>query len=82
MNGMVVFTSIINMVYGNKLSYILRISGAYLVISVLMIILPLATNILSPTSAFYTDIGILFIFGVCGGFAYSSVYGLAGMLPP
>ncbi len=80
-NGVLVFTSIFNMVYGNKLSYVVRIAVSFLVISALMIILPLVTNSLDETAAFWTDIFILFIFGICGGFAQSSVYGLAAMLP-
>jgi len=44
-----------------------RISGGFLVIAVLMIILPLTTNYMGETDGFFTDIGILVIFGAMGG---------------
>jgi len=45
-NGLLIFTSIWTMIYGNKFSFLLRIGGGYLVIAVLMIVLPLITNAL------------------------------------
>lgn len=80
-NGLLVFTSIANMVYGHHFSYFLRISGGYLIIGALMIVLPLVTNALEAGSAFAADIGILVIFGVVGGIVQSSTFALGGMLP-
>lgn len=59
----------------------IRISGGFLVIAVLMIILPFTTNYMGATDGFFTDIGILVIFGAMGGIVQGSVFGLAGMLP-
>lgn len=55
------------LLYGNRFSYVTRISGGFLVIAVLMIILPLTTNYMGETDGFFTDIGILVIFGAMGG---------------
>jgi uncharacterized membrane protein len=66
-NGLLVFTSIANMIYGHKFSYVLRISGGYLGIAALMVVLPFVTNALDAPSAFAADITILVIFGVFGG---------------
>ena len=46
-----------------------------------MIILPFTTNYMGATDGFFTDIGILVIFGAMGGIVQGSVFGLAGMLP-
>ena len=81
-NGLLIFTSIWTMIYGNKYSFVPRISGGYLVIAVLMIALPLITNALSSGKAFAADITILLIFGVFGGIVQSSTFALGGMLPP
>ena len=70
------------MIYGHKISYTIRIAGASLVISVLMIVLPIVTNNLEPDAGFAADISILFVFGIMGGMVQSSTFGLAGMLPP
>ncbi|TNV72798.1 hypothetical protein FGO68_gene5917 [Halteria grandinella] len=80
-NGLLVFTSVANMIYGHKFSYVLRISGGYLGIASLMVILPLATNALEAGNAFAVDISILTIFGVFGGIVQSSTFALGGMLP-
>ena len=66
-NGLLVFTSIANMIYGHKFSYVLRISGGYLGIAALMIVIPFVTDALEPGSAFAADISILAVFGVLGG---------------
>jgi len=56
------------MLYGHKFSYVTRISGGYIGLAVLMIILPLITNALeSPGAAFTADITILLFFGLIGG---------------
>jgi solute carrier family 29 (equilibrative nucleoside transporter), member 1/2/3 len=81
-NGLLIFTSIWTMIYGNQYSFVLRISGGYLIVAVLMIALPLITNALSPGKAFAADISILLIFGVFGGIVQSSTFALGGMLPP
>lgn len=81
-NGLLIFTSIGTMIYGNKYSFVLRISGGYLVIAVLMIALPLITNALTSGPAFAADISILLVFGVVGGVVQSSTFALGGMLPP
>lgn len=81
-NGLLIFTSIWTMIYGNKYSFVLRISGGNLVVAVLMIALPLITNALSSGQAFAADISILLIFGVFGGIVQSSTFALGGMLPP
>ena len=70
------------MIYGNKYSFVLRISGGYIMIAILMLILPFVTNALKSGSAFGADIGILLIFGVFGGIVQSSTFALGGMLPP
>jgi solute carrier family 29 (equilibrative nucleoside transporter), member 1/2/3 len=80
-NGLLVFTSIWNMVYGHKYSFVSRISGGYIIIAVLMIVLPLVTNALHSGQAFAADIGILTIFGVVGGIVQSSTFALGGILP-
>ena len=66
-NGLLIFTSMWTIIYGNKYPFVWRISGGYLGIAVLMIVLPLITNALSPGKAFAADICILLIFGVFGG---------------
>ena len=66
-NGLLIFTAIGTMIYGNRYSYLKRISGGYLIIAVLMIALPLVTNALEPGPAFAADISILVIFGFVGG---------------
>ena len=66
-NGLLIFTSIWTMIYGNKYPFVWRISGGYVIIAALMIVLPLVTNALSPGKAFAADIAILLIFGVFGG---------------
>jgi len=81
-NGLLIFTSIWTMIYGNKYPFVWRISGGYLVIAALMIALPLITNALNSESAFIADILILLIFGVFGGIVQSSTFALGGMLPP
>jgi len=81
-NGLLIFTSIWTMIYGNKYPFVWRISGGYLVIAVLMIVLPLITNALTSGGAFAADISILLIFGVFGGIVQSSTFALSGMLPP
>jgi equilibrative nucleoside transporter 1/2/3 len=58
-----------------------RISGGFLFIAVLMIILPLVANYLDPTPGFYSCLVVLFFFGAIGGIVQGSVFGLAGMLP-
>ncbi|CDW83406.1 equilibrative nucleoside transporter 1 [Stylonychia lemnae] len=80
-NSLLTVVQVIILLYGYKVSYVVRISGGFLVIAVLMIILPLTTNYLGSTSGFFTDIGILVIFGAMGGIVQGSVFGLAGMLP-
>ena len=80
-NGLLVFTSIANIIYGHKVSYLFRIAGGFLGISILMIVLPLVTNALNPDNGFTADICILVVFGILGGMVQSSTYGLAGMLP-
>jgi EamA domain-containing membrane protein RarD len=42
-NGLLIFTSMWTMIYGNKYPFVPRISGGYLIIAVLMIALPLLT---------------------------------------
>ena len=81
-NGLLIFTSIWTMIYGKKYPFVLRISGGYLVIAVLMIALPLITNALTSGNAFAADITILLVFGVFGGIVQSSTFALGGMLPP
>lgn len=66
-NGLLIFTSIGTMVYGHKLSFVTRISGGYLIIAVLMIVLPLVTNALEPGAAFAADLVVLTFFGLVGG---------------
>ena len=66
-NGLLIFTSIWTMIYGSKYSFLLRISGGYMVIAVLMVVLPLVTNALESGPAFGADMSILVIFGVFGG---------------
>lgn len=80
-NGLLVFTSIANMLYGHKLSYTIRIGGGFTVIGALMIVLPLVTEALSPNSGWAVDLIILVIFGMMGGMVQSSLYGIGGMLP-
>lgn len=80
-NGLLVFTSIANMIYGHQFSYVLRISGGYLITAALMLVLPLTTNALEAGSAFAADISILVVFGVIGGVVQSSTFALGGMLP-
>ena len=66
-NGLLIFTSIGNMIYGQKYSFNLRISGGQLATAVLMIALPLITNALESGAAFAACISILVIFGIFGG---------------
>ena len=66
-NGLLIFTSIGNMIYGQKYSFNLRISGGQLATAVLMIALPLITNALEAGAAFAACISILVIFGIFGG---------------
>jgi hypothetical protein len=66
-DGIQLFTSVLNMIYGHKLSYVVRISGSFLIISVLMFILPFVTNGLDAKGAWTADIIILVIFGIFGG---------------
>ena len=67
--------------YGHKFSYVLRISGGFLVIAVLMIALPLVTEFLNSDAGFTACICILVVFGAMGGIVQGSVFGLGGMLP-
>jgi hypothetical protein len=80
-NGLLLFISIANMIYGHKYSYVLRISGGYICIAVLMLALPLVTNALEAGQAFAADISILVIFGLFGGLTQSSTFALGGILP-
>lgn len=81
-NGLLIFTSIGTMIYGHKYSYVLKISGGYLITSVLMVIIPLVTQALDAGPAFAADISILVVFGLIGGVIQSSTFALGGMLPP
>lgn len=80
-NGLLIFTSLGTMIYGHRYSFILRISGGYLAIAVLMLILPLVTNALEPGPAFAADLCILVVFGVFGGIVQASTFALGGILP-
>ena len=80
-NSLLTFIQVFIIIYGHKISYLRRISGGFLFISVLMIILPLVTNFLEPTPGFYSCLVVLVFFGAVGGIVQGSVFGLAGMLP-
>jgi hypothetical protein len=69
------------LLYGHKLSFVLRISGGFLVIAGLMIVFPLVTEYLNPDAGFAACIGVLVVFGAMGGIVQGSVFGLGGMLP-
>ncbi len=43
-DGTQLFSSVLNMLYGHKLPYVVRISGSFLIISIFMVILPFVTN--------------------------------------
>jgi Nucleoside transporter len=75
------FVQVFIIIWGHKLSYVFRISGGFLVIAVLMIILPFVTNYLDPDQGFIACMVVLIVFGATGGFVQGSVFGLAGMLP-
>jgi equilibrative nucleoside transporter 1/2/3 len=69
------------MIYGDKLSYKIRLSGGFFGMGILMIILPITTNYLDPKPGFVVDIIILLLFGFFSGIVQSCTYGIAGMLP-
>lgn len=66
-NGIQVFTSIANMIYGHRVSYVIRICGGFFMITILMVVLPFVTNALDAEGAWTADIIILLIFGFFGG---------------
>eukprot|EP00347_Sterkiella_histriomuscorum_P015986 403354936 len=80
-NGLLTVIQLFIVIQGHKYGYVLRISGGFLVISVLMIGLPLSANFLNPDAGFAACISILVVFGAMGGIVQGSVFGLAGMFP-
>ena len=56
----------------------------YSVLAVLMVLLPLAAEYLTnpDSTGYYTCLVILLVLGITGGFLQSTVFGMAGMLPP
>lgn len=55
------------MIYGNKYPFVPRISGGYLVIAALIIVLPLVTQNLEAGPAFAADMTVLAFFGLVTG---------------
>lgn len=80
-NGLIIFTSIWTMIYGHKYSFVTKISGGYLIIAVLMVVLPFVTQSLDAGPAFAADMSILFLFGLVGGVVQASTFALGGILP-
>ena len=81
-NAMLPFVQAITIVYGNKLSYNVRISGGFILNAGLILILPIITNYSLPSTGFCVCIIVMILFGIVCGVLQSAVYGLAGMLPP
>jgi hypothetical protein len=69
------------MLYGQNISYVTKIGGGFLAMSVIMIALPLCANFLEPGPGFGTCMALLLIFGAIGGVVQGSVFALAGMFP-
>ena len=80
-NGLMIFTSIWTIIYGHKYSFVTKISGGYLIIAVLMVVLPFVTQSLDAGPAFAADMSILFLFGLVGGVVQASTFALGGILP-
>ena len=68
--------------WANKISYTVRITGCFFIISILVILLPICANYAHPDVGFPLCIIIMLVFGVLNGFLQASVFGFAGMLPP
>ena len=73
-----------NIFYGGKVSYTFKLVFGFSLLAVLMVLLPLAAQYLRDpdSTGYYTCLVILLILGIDGGFLQSSVFGMAGMLPP
>lgn len=80
-NSLLTFVQVFIIVQGHKLSYVTRISGGFLFIAVLMVVLPLVTQYLDAKDGFAACMVTLIFFGAAGGIVQGSVFGLAGMLP-
>lgn len=85
-NGLLSIVSILNILYGNKVSYTVKLITGFIIESILMISLPLTAEYAvhgdNDSTAFYLCIILLLIFGIISGFVQNTIFGLAGMLPP
>lgn len=52
-----------------------------MVSSLIVLVMPFMTHYLSPAGSFWSNFGILLIFGAFNGILQGTVYGLAGILP-
>ena len=66
-NGLLTVVQVVILLYGHKVSYLTRISGGFIVIAGLMLVLPRAANNLDPDTGFAVCISILVVFGAMGG---------------
>ena len=78
-NSLLVAASIGTMIFGGRLSLVARISGLYIVVAILMIMLPLITEHVGD--AFSIDVVILSLFGMAAGVIQASTFAVGGMLP-
>lgn len=76
------FTQAWTIAYGARFSYNARISGFNLVIAILMVVLPVCSEVVSGKATLWVIIGLLVILGVSIGVMQLSVFELGGMLPP
>ena len=64
------------------MSYMVRITGGFLLIAALIILLPIMPNYCTPSTGFTLCIIVMLIFGIVNGFVQAAVFGVGGMLPP
>ena len=64
------------------MSYTFRITGGFIAIAALIILLPLFTNYCPPSTSFSLCIIVMVLFGIINGFVQTAVFGVGGMLPP
>jgi hypothetical protein len=85
-NGLLTFASLIVVLYGNKMSYNLRVTGGFSIIACLILCLPFVANAYGGKDLDHKGFGIcmaiLLVFGVFSGILQATVFGMAGMLPP
>jgi hypothetical protein len=68
-------------IVGQKYSFTLRIVSAFLIQALLLVIIPFLANI-GGTVGYWSVFAILFLLGLIGGIGGSSMFSMAGGLPP